>query len=88
MPVPWMDRAACRTVDPDLFGPPEGAQDRARTAAALAVCAACPVVAPCLDDAMRLHDVGAIRGGLTGYERARIRRQQRAATAGRGSERL
>ncbi|WP_426561382.1 WhiB family transcriptional regulator [Angustibacter sp. McL0619] len=43
-----------------------------REAAALAVCAACPVRAWCLAEALALEDVEGVRGGRTGAERLEL----------------
>jgi hypothetical protein len=70
-PPEWMQRAACRDEDPDLFtGADESGEARK-------VCAACPVRKVCLADVERFEagqpsgyvsDV--VVGGLTGPERA------------------
>ncbi len=78
----WRDRAACRRVDPELFFPAaeSGRAHDAQVAAAKAVCAWCPVVDPCLDDALaRIPD--GIAGGRTAHERRQLRRRGRRAAA-------
>jgi WhiB family transcriptional regulator, redox-sensing transcriptional regulator len=76
----WRDKAACRAADPDLFYPDTSA-DLAR---ARAICRGCPVWARCLDGAFREGDAWGIRGGLTAYERRRLR--ERPAQPGRTTD--
>lgn len=66
-PADWEPRAACRTegVNPDWF---HSSKHRDRKSAK-AVCAACPVQAACLADAVQRADAWGIRGGLTSQER-------------------
>ena len=75
----WLDAAACRGMDPDLFHPERGGRETAL--AAKAVCATCPVTAECLADALRWsgnYDIG-VRGGMTALERRRLRTKPRPA---------
>ena len=72
----WTERAACLTEDPDLFFPigstgPAVEQVRA----AKAVCARCPVVAPCLDHALTTGQRAGVWGGKTEEERQSLRRR-------------
>ena len=50
----WRERAACRSVDPELFFPAAeaGPVYAAQVAAAKRVCAGCPVRAACLAEAL------------------------------------
>jgi WhiB family transcriptional regulator, redox-sensing transcriptional regulator len=69
----WRLHAACRGVDTGLFYSPEGEQGRARTAreqAAKAICATCPVKAPCAAYALQHQERYGVWGGLTESERA------------------
>ena len=70
----WRLHAACRGVDTELFYYPEGGeQGRARTArerAAKAICATCPVKAPCAAYALQHQERYGVWGGLTESERA------------------
>ncbi|MFJ4473296.1 WhiB family transcriptional regulator [Streptomyces sp. NPDC089424] len=67
----WQTRAACSTIDADLFWPdPDTPQDRID--AAKQVCASCPVKQACLEDAVRRGERNAICGGLTGAERRQL----------------
>lgn len=68
----WMDRAACRGVDPDLFHPDRGANLVMREAKA--VCAGCPVRARCLHYALETREIYGVWGGTSERERRRIRR--------------
>ena len=75
----WRVRAACSTVDPDLFfpvgvtGPAVG-----QIAAAKAVCAGCSVRDECLDFAITTNQEYGIWGGTSEEERRVLRRQWRA----------
>lgn len=63
----WMRHAACKGLDPNLFFPSTGEDPRQ----ALAVCAGCPVKAPCAEYGLLEH-IG-IYGGLTGRDRVKVR---------------
>jgi hypothetical protein len=80
----WQLDAACKDVDPEIFFP-ETDRDptrRHRTFStaelqAVRICQDCPVVAECLQDALKTHvdeDYG-IRGGTTRRQRMPMRRQ-------------
>jgi hypothetical protein len=79
----WQSNAACRDApDPDIFFPNQGDHgDEAK-----AVCADCPVAAPCLTFALKVnqgtYDFG-IYGGTTPQERARLRRRLAHASRSR-----
>ena len=86
--VNWWDRAACRDMPRGLFFP----QTRHGTCEAKAICATCPVTAPCLADQLgyeRGAPVGAslygVYGGLSANERGVIlaaeRKQARETAA-------
>lgn len=73
----WVQLAACRGLDVSLWFAPVGSLDER---AALAVCAACPVRAACLVDALETeaeargdYDVAGVRGGLRASERRALR---------------
>lgn len=71
----WRESAACTDpeVDADVFYPAAGWADEAATAAAKAVCAACPVRCACLADALSWETPRTrygVLGGLTPTERA------------------
>jgi WhiB family transcriptional regulator, redox-sensing transcriptional regulator len=69
----WELEARCRGVDGTLFFGPHGfepKQQRAeREAAAKELCAACPVVAPCREHALRHQELYGVWGGLGEAER-------------------
>jgi WhiB family transcriptional regulator, redox-sensing transcriptional regulator len=71
----WLDLAACKEVDPELFFPERG--ERAKGQAAKQVCASCQVQQQCRDLAVgaakgREEDHG-IFAGTTPHERTRLR---------------
>lgn len=69
----WQEKAACRGADPAVFFPttPESPVAReAQTRQAKAVCRRCPVVAACLDHALRAREPYGVWGGRTEGERA------------------
>ncbi|HET9730737.1 MAG TPA: WhiB family transcriptional regulator [Acidimicrobiia bacterium] len=82
--VDWMEEAACRAIDTDIFFPSSDAD----AAAAKAVCATCPVREACLEHALETRPAPeGIWGGLTHIERHRvIRRRQKAARKQRKTE--
>ncbi|MCB0914366.1 MAG: WhiB family transcriptional regulator [Actinobacteria bacterium] len=71
----WYAHAACRGTDLALWF------DHHRTAECAMICARCPVVEECLDEALAL-EVGetphGFRGGLTAVQRRRDRKVLRA----------
>ncbi|WP_433786955.1 WhiB family transcriptional regulator [Actinomycetospora sp. CA-101289] len=70
----WRAKAACRSVDPELFFPEPSNEPviKVQIAAAKAVCRRCPVRERCLADALERLPHG-IAGGLTEQERRRLR---------------
>jgi WhiB family redox-sensing transcriptional regulator len=80
----WRDKAACLTVDPELFfpvgntGPAVDQIDRAK-----AVCSHCPVTEYCLQYALDTNQDSGVWGGLSEDERRALKR--RAARARRAS---
>lgn len=73
-PGSWVDLAACREVDPEIFFPVS------TTGAALgqiheaqAICARCPVAADCLNWALRIGQDYGVWGGTTPEERRALR---------------
>lgn len=71
----WQHAAACLTADPATFFPEQG--ETAVTQNAKAVCNRCPVADECLDYALRHAIKFGVWGGLTEYERRRIRARNR-----------
>ncbi|MCI0386195.1 WhiB family transcriptional regulator [Streptomyces sp. CNQ085] len=78
----WMDHAACRDVDPELFFPDTGGPNK-NTEIALSYCARCPVLADCRAYADHMESQrgdrysSGIWGGTT--ERERLNARRRAA---------
>ncbi len=73
----WRDSALCRETDPEIFYPEVGQTPHA----AKRVCAACPVRAACLTEALDQRDVTfGVRGGMTPNERRELARAQDAIT--------
>ena len=85
----WQVRGACRAADPWLFFHPDrerGPAKARREAAALRVCASCPVIRQCRDHALSVREPYGIWGGTTqeqrdvAYGRSRsLRREAQAA---------
>src|SRR2546429_4265832 len=76
-------------LDPDQWSPVSADTGRARleAAAAIAICATCPVRGQCLTLSLRHWDIGqhGVWGGLIAADRALLRRRAPAGrTAGRG----
>lgn len=71
--IGWMAEAACRDSDPRLFWPDQGE----KIAAAIAVCAECPVREQCLDYAITNGEHDGIWGGTSARARQRLRRARR-----------
>lgn len=72
---PWMDQAACRDYDPELWFP-IGTTGPAlqQTTAAIGVCEGCPVREQCLDFALEVGADDGIYGGVTPDGRRKLRR--------------
>ena len=67
----WRDEAACRGMDPDIFHPGPGENEKLEEAKL--VCATCPVTVECAEFAIQVEDSGArvgIYGGLSARRRA------------------
>ena len=72
----WLQQAACRGMNPNLFFPEH---DNGRKAykvdqQAVDACAKCPVVEQCADWAVK-HEAHGYQGGLTENQRAQIRKK-------------
>lgn len=84
----WWDKAACRTVNPEVFDRPitwkenRGQRPKDPWAIARAVCASCPVQLQCLDFvleedvAVRNHGHEAFAAGLEPHQIEQVRRQR------------
>lgn len=69
--VDWRTQAACATADPDLFFP-DTTTPASMVQQAKQICATCPVMRTCLEDAMRRREPEGICGGLTAQERQQL----------------
>lgn len=69
-PGDFRHRAACRSVDPEIFFPAavQGREYEQQVSVAKTVCAGCPVRAACLSWALA-HQPDGIAGGMTEHER-------------------
>ena len=76
-PEPWTSQAICLPSRADDWFPEPGARDTAKEVKQR--CAACPVIAACLECAMEHNELYGIWGGLSVTERKRLRRQARNA---------
>ncbi|MGD8148569.1 WhiB family transcriptional regulator [Ornithinimicrobium sp. Y1694] len=68
----WQYDGACRTVSPEVFFHPEGERGparRERDERAKAVCATCPVLQQCRDQALTAREPYGVWGGMTEAER-------------------
>ena len=76
----WRARAACRSVDADLFFP-TGSTGPAlsQLQAAKAFCRSCPVQPDCLEFALETNQEDGVWGGKDETERRRLRREWREA---------
>lgn len=75
-PQPWMRKAACTTVNPEIFFPGSNPAS-SKAAFAIAVCNACPVINECLTYALNERIEEGIFGGLTPQQRHNLRRRNR-----------
>jgi WhiB family transcriptional regulator, redox-sensing transcriptional regulator len=75
----WLDRAACRGMDANLFHPPHPSTARQITAKAKAICAGCPVKAECLEHFFD-EPVG-IYGGTSPHDRRQLRKARQGVAA-------
>lgn len=66
-PPDWIQRAVCRSVDPDLWYPDKG--DSVGSRAAIAICRSCPVRAQCLAYALDHGERFGVWGGLSANQR-------------------
>jgi WhiB family transcriptional regulator, redox-sensing transcriptional regulator len=79
-PLSWVERAACRTADPELFFPLSGHGPGAQQIEqARAVCARCAIRAACLDWSVTNAVVYGVWGGLSEDERRSLVRQRQRA---------
>ncbi|MBW0088792.1 WhiB family transcriptional regulator [Pseudonocardia sp. KRD-184] len=81
----WLDRAACRDVDPETFFPTgAGRLTERQETRAKSVCRRCPVRSECLHSAQLHASDDGVWGGLDAGERRALRRT-RAPRAEQGA---
>jgi WhiB family redox-sensing transcriptional regulator len=71
----WQYDGVCRTVDPEVFFPPDserGPVRQRRELQAKQYCEHCPVLARCREHALLVQEPYGVWGGLTPRERDRI----------------
>ncbi len=71
----WQYEGSCRDIDDTLFFHPEGergAARRRRADAAKAICAGCPVLMECREQALAIREPYGVWGGLSEEDRAAI----------------
>lgn len=82
MSADWRDRAECAGAPDGIFFPASSARvDKTPDyfwRNARSICAVCPVIADCAEDALK-HEEWGFRGGLTPAEQASLRRRSRKA---------
>lgn len=76
----WMQQAACRESDPELFF--ANGVYRHHLQAAKAVCRACPVANQCLTYALQHNEPWGVWGGLTETERKDLTGPRKTPTPG------
>jgi WhiB family redox-sensing transcriptional regulator len=74
---PWMAKANCMGVDPELFFPQRGMSTRE----AKEVCRGCVVREECLEYAIEQNEKFGIWGGMSERERRKIKRERLQLTA-------
>jgi WhiB family redox-sensing transcriptional regulator len=71
----WQYEGTCRSVDPEVFFPPDserGPVRQRRELRAKQYCESCPVLARCREHALVVQEPYGVWGGLTPRERDRI----------------
>ncbi|WP_462418128.1 WhiB family transcriptional regulator [Kytococcus sp. Marseille-QA3725] len=71
----WQFEGLCRTTDPEEFFHPEGERGerrRRREEKAKLVCARCPVIDPCREQALAAREPYGVWGGLSESEREQL----------------
>lgn len=71
----WQLHGACRGLDSSLFFHPDNERGPSRVrreAEAKAICASCPVVAPCREHALAVREPYGVWGGLSEAERNQL----------------
>jgi WhiB family transcriptional regulator, redox-sensing transcriptional regulator len=70
----WLEKGACRGLEPHVFYPDTEEDDAPE---AKAICAECSVRVACLEYALQFREKQGVWGGATERERRRIIRQRR-----------
>lgn len=70
----WKLEGVCATVDPELFFPDRDSSAEYNPALAKRICASCPVIAQCLEYALKHNEQHGIWGGASVVERRAMRR--------------
>lgn len=70
----WMQRGACTSADPESWFPDKSVPNQ-HIKAAKAICADCPVRIECLQFSLDNDERFGIWGGLTEYDRRKLRRK-------------
>lgn len=74
-PAAWMEHAACRDHDPELFFAEDvSAEGRERSREAQRICRGCPVAAECLAMALETDSRYGIWGGHNAHQRRAMKR--------------
>lgn len=85
----WQLDGSCREADPRLFFHPDGERGparRKRDAAAVSVCASCPVLERCRQHGLTVREPYGVWGGLTEDDREEIYRAERVAARATGRQ--
>jgi WhiB family transcriptional regulator, redox-sensing transcriptional regulator len=72
----WVEQAVCRSVDPDMWFPDDGMNNRWNPV--FKICASCPVRAECLREAFDLDMQYGIWGGTTANKRGKFKWRKRS----------
>jgi WhiB family transcriptional regulator, redox-sensing transcriptional regulator len=81
----WLDQAACRGFDTNIFMPLRG--ENVKVTTAKKICGECPVRQECLDDSLRQAqqiDLHGIFGGLSKKQRDGVLRSRNLVSARSG----
>jgi WhiB family redox-sensing transcriptional regulator len=71
----WIQEAACRDADPEVFFPIGPVPGNDQLKAVRVICGGCPVRGPCLRFAVESGQVGGIWAGTTEQERRTMREE-------------
>ena len=77
----WKAEANCHDADPELFFPPRGGS----TEPAKEFCRGCDVRQQCLDYSFAINENFGVWGGVSQFERLKIRRAKRQQDRPRGT---